>query len=59
MRVVCCPDKLKGALAAPEAAAALAAGFRAAGVEADELPLADGGEGTAEALRSSLGGEWR
>ena len=59
MRVVCCPDKLKGALAAPEAAAALAGGFRRAGVEADELPLADGGEGTAAALRSSLGGEWR
>lgn len=59
MRVVCCPDKLKGVLPAPEAAAALAAGFRDAGVEADELPLADGGEGTADALRSSRGGEWR
>jgi glycerate kinase len=59
VRVVCCPDKLKGVLAAPEAAAALAAGFRAAGLEADEVPLADGGEGTADALRSSLGGEWR
>ena len=58
MKVVCCPDTLKGALGAPEAAAALASGFRRAGLEADELPLADGGEGTAEALRSSLGGDW-
>jgi glycerate kinase len=28
-------------------------------VEADQAPMADGGEGTAEALRTSLGGEWR
>ena len=59
MRAVACPDKLKGAIRAPEAAAALATGFRRAGVEAVEIPLADGGEGTAEALHSSLGGEWR
>ena len=59
MRVLSCPDKLKGALSAPEAASALSEGFRRAGLETDELPLADGGEGTAEALRSSLGGEWR
>jgi len=56
--VVCCPDSFKGALSAVDAAAALAAGFCAAGVEALELPLADGGEGTAEAL-SFRGGEWR
>jgi glycerate 2-kinase len=31
---------------------------RRAGLEAVELPLADGGEGTAEAL-SAVGGEWR
>ena len=57
-RIVCAPDSLKGVLSAREAAAALAAGVREAGGEADELPLADGGEGTAEAL--ALGpGEWR
>jgi len=44
------PASLKGVLSAGEAAAALARGFREAGVEADELPLADGGEGTAEVL---------
>jgi glycerate kinase len=59
VRVLSCPDKLKGALSASAAAAAVSDGFRRAGVEADELPLADGGEGTAEAIRSSLGGEWR
>jgi glycerate 2-kinase len=38
---------------------ALAAGMRTAGLEADELPLADGGEGTAEVFAATLGGEWR
>jgi glycerate kinase len=42
-------------LTAREAAAALAEGFRGAGVECDELPVADGGEGTLDAL----GGERR
>jgi glycerate kinase len=41
------------------AAAALSRGARAAQAEAVELPIADGGEGTAEVLRSALGGEWR
>ena len=59
MRVLACPDKLKGVLTAREAAAALAAGVRAAGAEVEELPLGDGGEGTAEALHAALGGEWR
>ncbi len=38
---------------------ALAAGMRGAGLEADELPVADGGEGTAEVFAAALGGEWR
>ena len=42
---------------APEVAAAIAAGLRAAGREAVELPVADGGEGTIDALLSSLEGE--
>jgi glycerate 2-kinase len=45
-------------LSASEAAAALADGFRAAGLPCAEMPLADGGEGTAEALYRVLGGEW-
>lgn len=32
--------------------------MREEGAEADELPIADGGEGTAEVLRLALGGEW-
>lgn len=38
---------------------ALAAGMRAVGVDAEEVPVADGGEGTAEVLAATLGGEWR
>jgi glycerate 2-kinase len=53
------PASCKGVLSALEAAMALAAGMRDAGVEAEELPVADGGEGTAEVFAAALGGEWR
>lgn len=53
------PAALKGVLGAPEAAAALAAGLGEANIEADELPIADGGDGTAEVLAAALGGHWR
>lgn len=46
-----CPGSLKGVLPASAAAAALAAGLRAVGLEATELPVADGGEGTIDAVR--------
>jgi glycerate 2-kinase len=59
VRALLCPASLKGVLTARAAAAALAAGARAAGAEAVELPVADGGEGTADALDAALGGEWR
>jgi glycerate 2-kinase len=59
LQVLACPATLKGVLGAGSAAAALAEGFRQAGVEAVELPVADGGEGTAEVLAAALGGEWR
>lgn len=59
MRALACPASLKGVLTAAEAAGALAAGLRAGGAEAVELPVADGGEGTAEALFLARGGEWR
>lgn len=59
MKILCCPDSLKGVLTAREAARALATGVGRSGVAADELPLADGGEGTADALHAALGGEWR
>jgi glycerate kinase len=53
-----CPASLKGVLPASAAAAALAAGLRAGGADAAELPVADGGEGTADALHRVLGGVW-
>src|SRR6476469_2931111 len=45
-----CPASLKGVLSAREAAAALVDGFADAGVDCVALPLADGGEGTVDAL---------
>ena len=59
MRALACPASLKGVLTAAAAAAALAEGLRAAGADAVELPVADGGEGTAEVLWLARGGEWR
>ena len=53
------PDKFKGTYSAGRVAAAIAGGVRAGGMEAIELPVADGGEGTLEALVSTLGGELR
>jgi glycerate kinase len=53
------PASLKGVLTPLEAAVALAAGLRRVeGVEVDEAPVADGGEGTAMVLERSLGGDW-
>jgi glycerate kinase len=51
------PDSFKGTFSAREVAAAVARGLRAAGREAHELPVADGGEGTIDALLSTLAGE--
>ena len=48
--VLVAPDKFKGTFTAAEVADAIASGLRAAGREVVELPVADGGEGTAEAL---------
>jgi glycerate kinase len=54
LSALACPDSLKAVLSAREAAAALAAGFEAAGVVCAQLPLADGGEGTEDALAGRL-----
>jgi glycerate 2-kinase len=59
MRVLACPASLKGVLTAVEAAASLARGARRVGVEAVEMPVADGGEGTLEVLALARGGVWR
>jgi glycerate kinase len=58
-RFLVAPDSFKGTFSALEVARALAAGLAQAGAEADLCPVADGGEGTAEALRAVLGGERR
>lgn len=53
------PDSFKGTFTAEQVAEALAAGIRAAGLDVDLCPVADGGEGTAEILRRTLGGVTR
>lgn len=57
-RTLASPASLKGVLSAREAAAALAQGLREWS-DADELPVADGGEGTLDVLQPGLGAEWR
>ena len=54
-RGLACPASLKGVLSAREAAAALEDGFADAGVECVPLPLADGGEGTVDAVCDLVG----
>ncbi len=61
MRVLVAPDKFKGSLRAEAAAAAMAAGWREAWSSSEIVcrPVADGGEGTADAVCAALGGTWR
>jgi len=64
LKIVVAMDSFKGGLSAPEASEAVAAGLRRARPEWDELnvelkPMADGGEGTAQAiLRARSDGRW-
>jgi glycerate 2-kinase len=55
---VVAPDKFKGSLSGAEAAAAIAAGFRRVFPDAAYrlVPVADGGDGTLDALVAALGG---
>jgi glycerate kinase len=57
--VLVSPDSFKGTFSAREAAHSIAEGLRSAGREAEELPVADGGEGTMDVLMAALGGELR
>ncbi len=61
MKVIVAPDKFKGSLSAPDAAHALARGVLRADPSAtiDLVPMADGGEGTVEALVEATGGSYR
>jgi glycerate 2-kinase len=58
MRVVVAPDKFKGTLTAREAARAVAEGWLSVDrkAEIEEVPIADGGEGTLDALLAALDG---
>jgi glycerate kinase len=61
VKIVVAPDAFKGSLSAPAVAEALAAGLRAGLPQAvlDLAPMADGGEGTSEALVAATGGSLR
>ena len=50
MRVLAAPDKFRGTASARDIAGAVAAAARAVGASCDTAPMADGGEGTLEAL---------
>ena len=50
MRVVAAPDKFRGTASAAEIAAAIGRAAASAGWSCDEVPVADGGEGTIDAL---------
>jgi glycerate 2-kinase len=55
--ILVAPDSFKGTLSAVEVAEAIGKGFESAGRPVDLCPVADGGEGTLEALGVALGGE--
>lgn len=61
MKIVLAPDSFKGSISAWELSAALREGLRAAEPSAEviEMPMADGGEGTMEALVHATGGHIR
>ena len=60
MRILIAPDKFKGTLSALEVAENIAAGLREVLPDAkiDIVPMADGGEGTAEVISDALGASW-
>src|SRR5216110_980214 len=60
MKILIAPDKFKGSLSAREVAENIAAGLRDVlpGAKIDMVPMADGGEGTAEVIGDALDGDW-
>src|SRR5487761_271295 len=61
MRIVIAPNAFKGSLSAVEAAEAIAEGVRVAMRDAELVlvPIADGGDGTVDALVAAMQGERR
>ena len=60
MKIVCAPDSFKESMTSVEAAEAMARGIHRVDptIECPLVPMADGGEGTTEALVAALDGEW-
>lgn len=60
MKVILAFDSFKGSLSAREVCATVAAGIHSVrpDIEIVSLPMADGGEGTADAMMAALGGGW-
>ena len=60
MKILIAPDKFKGALNARDVAENIATGLRDVlpDAEIDIVPMADGGEGTAEAICDARNGSW-
>ena len=61
MKIICAPDSFKESLTARQAAAAMARGIGRACPDAtvDQCPIADGGEGTVDAMLAATGGQPR
>ena len=59
-RIVVAPDSFKGSASAREVAEAVAEGLRRGlpGVQVETVPMADGGEGTVEAVVAATGGRY-
>ena len=60
MKILIAPDKFKGSLSAREVADNIALGLRGVLHDAEIaiVPMADGGEGTAEVICNAFGGSW-
>jgi glycerate kinase len=60
MKILIAPDKFKGSLSARDVAENIALGLRDVLPDAkvDILPMADGGEGTADVICDALSGKW-
>ncbi|MBB2495173.1 glycerate kinase [Aquipseudomonas ullengensis] len=61
MKIVIAPDSFKESLSAPDVAAAIGRGWRQVFAQAEIVlrPMADGGEGTVDAVLAAVGGERR
>ncbi len=61
MKIVIAPDSFKEGLTASEVCDAIETGFTTVFKEANiiKMPMADGGEGTAAALKETLSGKWQ